>query len=283
MFLLANLESLQEHIELALRKHAGVPFDAAALRKWEEMDACQYAVVGSDALIEVSGPTSYKPSMWAWYYGGCSYLGLQARMEAAIKDETVTRLVLVFDTPGGQVTGLAECAAFVKNCGKPTVALVDPQCASAGLYIASQCNRIVSIPSGEIGSLGTQGTFVSYAEMYKKMGLDIYILRADISPDKNALHPYEPLNKAGLKDMQARIDKMGEAFVAAVAEGRKTDRAGVLANFGQGRMLDADEALKVGLIDEIGTMKSVLAESVSVAKDSRRKNSARFQGRYLSR
>lgn len=269
--LLANAGLYQHWVDRAALKFSS--FDDESFQEERAADFGEFHVAGSDAIIQVAGPLSYKYDFWTWLMGGTSYQGLMAQIQTAANASEIDRIVLLMDTPGGEITGLPEAAKAIAGAGKPTIAMVDPCCASAGLWLASQAGRIVSIESGEIGSLGVQCMAVSYAEMFEKAGLDIRLVRAAISPEKNAAHPYEPLNDKAMEYLQSRVDRAGERFVATVAEGRGVSTAEVLDKFGQGRMLDADEALNVGLIDQIGTFADVLAESRigSSAKGRRRR------------
>lgn len=215
---------------------------------------------GSDAIIPVSGPLTYRSDFWTWWFGGTSYEDIRFKLSACVADPNVERVILVFDTPGGEVTGITEAAEAISQCKKPTVAVVDPTCASAGLWLASQCKRIVSVKSGEIGSLGVQAVTASYAQYFADKGIDLKIFRAAISPDKNLGHPYEKRTEKADEYLQTRIDKWGDKFVGAVARGRGVTASEVLSKFGQGRMFEAEDAKDIGLIDEIGSLESVLAE-----------------------
>ncbi len=225
---------------------------------------------GGDAIIPVSGPLTYRSDFWTWWFGGTSYEDLRMQIAACAADPNVERIIFVFDTPGGEVTGIVECAEAIEKCTKPTVAVVDPTCASAGLWLASQCSRFVSVPSGEIGSLGVQAVTVSYAKMFADKGIDIKIFRAAISPDKNLGHPYEERSEKADEYLQSKIDKWGDRFVDAVARGRGVSASDVLSKFGQGRMFEADDAKDIGLIDEIGSLQSILAEKRIVGKSKAR-------------
>jgi signal peptide peptidase SppA len=227
-------------------------------------------VVGQDALIAVSGPLSYRLDFWAWLSGGSSYIGISNQIQLAINDPNVTRIVMVFDTPGGEIVGLQETAELISSSPKEVVAVVDPCCASAGLWLASQANRIVSMPSGETGSLGVQCIVANYAKYYENLGVDVKVFRAAISPDKNLGHPAEEMSEKAINYFQERVDLCGQKFVAAVAKGRGVDEAQVLEQFGQGKMLWADEAVKVKLIDEVGSLADVLSQNRASTKKSTR-------------
>jgi signal peptide peptidase SppA len=257
--LLANMELYQAWVDRGAAKFSG--FNEEAYEQSAMSDMGEYHLAGTDAVIQVTGPLSYKYDFWSWLMGGTSYQGIMAQLQAAEANGDVRRVVLLMDTPGGEVTGVVEAGRAIKNCSKPVVALVDPCCASAGLWLASQANRIVSVESGEIGSLGVQCMAVSYAKMFEESGLDVRLVRAAISPDKNLAHPYEPLGDKAMEYLQDRVDRAGVRFVEAVASGRSVSTEDVLAKFGQGKMLESAEAIDVGLIDEIGTLGSLLAES----------------------
>lgn len=273
--LLANMDAYQAWFQRGAAKFTG--FDEVSYQASAAADMGEYHVSGSDAVIQVVGPLTYKYDFWSWYMGGSSYQGIMAQLAAIEANADVRRVIMLMDTPGGEVTGVAEASRAIKACSKPVVALVDPCCASAGLWLASQTSRIVSIESGEIGSLGVQCMAVSYAEMMKEQGIDVRLIRASVSPDKNLAFPYEPLDDKAVAYLQDRVDRAGQRFVDAVAAGRNVSSKDVLAKFGQGRMLEAGEALDAGLIDDIGTLASVLAESrtsaISSARSKRRATS----------
>jgi signal peptide peptidase SppA len=259
MLLLANYEDYLSRVHAGVLKRSAVADVEASIQAGMEGDSL-YLAVGSSAVIPVCGPLSYKYDFYAWLYGGTSYQGLQRSIAMAQANSEISRIVLMVDTPGGDVTGCMETARVIANSKKPIDCMVDPMCASAGLWLASQCRRVMCLESGEVGSLGVQCVVKSAYRMMQEAGIDVSVIRAKISPEKNIVNPYEPLSEEATKVLQSRVDKWGEAFLSAVAIGRKVTREQALEAFGKGRMLDADEALAVGLIDGIGTLEGMLAE-----------------------
>lgn len=270
LLLAADLERYLERIS-----RAGA-MDAESQAKFEAERGSDnsYLMSGPDAIIEVSGPISYGYDIYSWLFGGSSYIGLQNRLKAANANPDIKRIVMTFDTPGGGVTGCHETSRMIKNSSKPIDAVVNPECASAGLWLASQCRSITCMESGEIGSLGVQSILRSFHRQLQEAGVDMAVIRAAISPSKNLGHPYEELSDEAKIERQSRADKWGETFLAAVASGRGVTRDTAYEKFGQGKMLFADEALAAGLIDRIGTLESVLADREPT--QTGRKQSARY-------
>jgi ClpP class serine protease len=264
MFLLANLE--EYHNCLATSPNLVEP-SVSAFQEGRS-SAMDYHIIGTDAVIPVCGPLSYKYDFWTWLSDGCAYQILQQQIIAAAGNEDVGRIILLMDTPGGEVTGIVELSEVMGTVSKQMVAVVDPMCASAGLWIASQCDRVVMMKSGSIGSLGVQIIATSMAKMYEDAGVDIKFIRAAISPKKNLANSLEPFSEEAVEHLQSRVDMWGEQFLAAVAQGRGVSVSEALDKFGQGDMLFGEEALEAGLVDEIGSLQSVLMESKPKSKVS---------------
>lgn len=267
--LLADVDAYRNWVSKAAVAIASGATDIEAMDRPRGTEIMQY---GTDGIISVHGPLSYKADIWSFLMGGSDYQSIGAQLHAANHAEEIKRVVMVFDTPGGEVTGIRELATQIKESKKPVVAVVDPQAASAGLWLASQASRIVSTVSGEIGSLGVQAITMNYSRMLEEEGIDVQIFRAGISPEKNLGHPYEPMGEKAEEYLQDRVDRAGKRFLAAVADGRGVSESDALSKFGQGKMLESDEALEVGLIDEVGSLSSVLAEGQQKDRSKARYN-----------
>lgn len=182
----------------------------------------------------------------------------QTIMQLAAMPDIGTILIDI-DTPGGSVTGVKEAgnALFAAAKKKHIVALVNPLCASAGYYIASQASEIVAIPSADVGSIGVFMAHTDCSKFNEQQGLKItYIYAGEHKVEGN---PDEPLDPDAKKYYQMQVDTIYSDFIKAVARGRKRDASDVLANFGKGRCMLAGEALSAGLIDQIATIEGTLA------------------------
>lgn len=190
-------------------------------------------------------------------------------------DPEIGTIIIDVDTPGGAVTGTAEAgdAVFAAREKKKVIALVNPLCASAGYWIASQATQIVAVPSADIGSIGVFMMHADCSVMMEQAGIKpTFIFAGEHKVDGN---PYQPLSDDARANWQDEVDTIYAAFLAAVARGRGTTVADVKANFGQGRTLMAPAAKKVGMIDAVSTLDGALARfGVSSRPTSARRRGA---------
>jgi len=221
---------------------------------------------GNVARINCIGPLAYKYSLYSWYYDASCYMGISAKFRAATEDSGIEKIVLYVDSPGGNHHGLGEASDAIfaaRSAGKEVVAVVDPEAASAGYWLASQANRIVGLESGWVGSVGSQIFLYSEKKMFDEMGVDIEVIRAAISPNKNLGIPYETISESARAERQSWVDAAGEQFIAHVERGRGLSREKILKDFGQGSMYFMPEAIKRGMVDAIGSLTVELGESNS--------------------
>ncbi|HEY3694073.1 S49 family peptidase [Phenylobacterium sp.] len=181
------------------------------------------------------------------------------RLSAAAANPEIGAIVIDGDSPGGTVAGTAETGAAVKAAAqvKPVVALADTLVASAAYWICSQASQIWMTPSAEVGSIGVIGVHFDVSSLLETNGIKPTLIKA--GKFKAELTPFEPLTPEARDNVQAQADASHADFIRAVAEGRKTSIANVADNYGQGRVLGANRALDLGMVDRIGSMADVLA------------------------
>ena len=75
---------------------------------------------------------------------------------------------------------------------------------------------------------------------------------------KTELRP-GPLSDEARAHMQSLVDNAYEMFVGAVAKGRGVTSAAVRNGFGEGRIVSAQEALRLGMVDRIATLDETIA------------------------
>ncbi len=215
--------------------------------------------VGSVVVLDVSGPISHKPSIFSAFFGGASVTDLRSEFRAAMADPSVKAVVFNFDTPGGTVAGIPEFAAEILDARgkKPIIAQADSLMASAGYWLGASADKIISTPSGDVGSVGVITMHADVSKANENDGVKVTVFAS--SKYKGEMSPYSALTDDAAKATQARIDAAGDEFNKAIAAGRGVSLADARSNFGEGRIVRAADALKAGMIDGVATLEQTLS------------------------
>jgi signal peptide peptidase SppA len=131
-------------------------------------------------------------------------------------------------------------------------------CASAGYWLAAQCDRVVCTPGGDVGSIGVITAHEDVSAAQEKLGVKTTLIAA--GKHKAEGNPFQPLTPEARANLQRRVDQCYSRFIAAVAAGRGVSDATVRDGYGQGRLLGAEDALAAGMVDSIGTLDDVIGE-----------------------
>jgi signal peptide peptidase SppA len=180
----------------------------------------------------------------------------------------INTIVLDLDSGGGQVAGTERFADAVwkaRQSGKTVIAAVNEFCASAALWVASQCDRIVIPATGSIGSLGV---YTMHFDDTKFLSEQWGIEKSVIHRGKYKAIDERPLDGDGKAELQRFIDGKYSLFVDAVARGRGLSPEEVMSKWGESQMFTGSEAVSNGLADELGTLQDVL-ESLRAGRNGR--------------
>lgn len=214
-----------------------------------------FAFSSGVAIIPVHGTLINRFSYSYSSITGYNYL--QRMTAAAGLDPDVKAIIYDVNTYGGEAAGCFECSREMRRLanGKPTLAMIDSNCYSAGMAVASCANKIVSIPSGGVGSIGVVAMHISLEKALEKFGVKVtFIHSGEHKVDGN---PFEDLDEDVQAEIQADVDASREEFAQLVAEHRKMDKKTVMDT--EARCYRAAEAMKLGLIDAIATPSQAVA------------------------
>jgi capsid assembly protease len=187
--------------------------------------------------------------------GGVSAEGFAALMRQLAADSAVKGAVVDVDSPGGNVAGVPEAVDAIRDfraSGKPVSAVAHHWAASAAYWLASAADELVVTPSGEVGSIGVYVYHEDISKRLELLGVTPTLIKA--GPNKAEGHPAFPLGEDATAHLQARVDDYYNMFVKDVAKGRKVPVSTVREQFGGGRMVGAQEAVRLGMADRIGSL-----------------------------
>jgi protease-4 len=189
--------------------------------------------------------------------------------ERAKKDKAVRALVLSIDSPGGSASASEELylAATRVAQQKPVISYIHGLGASGALYISAAAHKIVAVRGSMVGSIGVMFGRLVAEQALQKLGLGVAIEKT--GPHKDMFSPWRAPTAEESQKMQALLRDPFERFIEIVAKGRKLDPAKV-REIATGELFTAEQAQRVGLVDELGDMDAVLEMTAKMAGIKRR-------------
>ena len=186
-------------------------------------------------------------------------------IEEAADDEGIKAIVLRIDSPGGSsvASDVIWRALTLARERKPLIASMSDLAASGGYYIAMPAHTIVAQPGTLTGSIGIfSGKFVLGGTM-AKLGANVESVSVGKFAEMDSpIRPYSAEERAKVEEhMQAFYDQ----FVEKAAQARKVSPEKLDA-VAQGRVWTGRQAVKVGLVDELGGLPRALALAKERAK-----------------
>lgn len=226
-------------------------------------------ISGGIAVVPVYGVITQKAGLFSEFLGETSIESMASMFDSIVADDSIGTVVLDVDSPGGSVYGVQEFAdkVYAARAKKRIIAAANPFAASAALWIASQADEIYVTPSGEIGSIGVLAIHQEASGFEKSVGIKTTIIKA--GKYKAEANPHEPLGDDARAAIQERVDDYYQAFIKAVARGRNVPISKVESDFGQGRMLGANQAVRTGLADGVMTIDGIIG--VVLEKQAKRR------------
>lgn len=217
---------------------------------------------GQTGIMFVDGPIIPRASAITDASGLVSIDGLSKDFQALEKDDSIHQILMLFDSPGGSVTGVSDFAQMIAASSKLVTSFVFGQALSAAYWIAAASDQIVSTDTGLAGSIGVVLT--------QRRNVDGEEKREFISSQSPLKHA-SPDTKEGKASLQRVADDLGDVFVSAVAQNRDISKDKVLKDFGQGASVVAARALEAGMIDSIQSLDGFLSSSAGSAAGTKRR------------
>ena len=143
-----EIEHLQNYCEKVFRASAETEKNASLFFSTREEKREILTVAGDTAIIEIRGTLTNRPSFIGSFLGfnTTSYNDIQAAIETIEADDTIKKVRLIIDSPGGVVTGVDETWTAIKALAKTreVVAENHGMIASGAYWLASAANKIVA-------------------------------------------------------------------------------------------------------------------------------------------
>ena len=181
-------------------------------------------------------------------------LDVVSKIQKAENERKVKAIVFLIDSGGGSSQGGEEIVKAIKEVKKPTVSLIRSQGESSAYWIASATKYIFASETSDLGGIGATMSYVDNAEKNYKDGLTYNQLSSGKYKDMGS--PDKPLTADEKKLAMEQINKSAMIFIKGVSDNRHLPIEKVQA-LADGSAIMAQDALKDGLIDEIGSFADV--------------------------
>ena len=296
---LLNLSQLVSHglgfnrLKAGIPREAGPKLEEAVLEDNKAHD--KIAVITVDGLISDATADGSGNNMVAV---------IKAQLDRAADDNRVKAVILKVDSPGGEVLASDDINKAIANFqadepdepgtpahkGKPVICSMGSLAASGGYYISAPCRWIVANELTLTGSIGVIMHGYNYRALMDKVGVSPMTFKS--GRFKDMLSPDRSTNEIPAEEhamVQALIDETYAKFKSVVHEGRTAAHelnkkegqplATDWADYADGRVLSGKQALKLGLVDELGDFEDAVdrAEKIAGVKDA---NLVEYEQRY---
>lgn len=198
-----------------------------------------------------------EPSVWETVE--YNHQAFMRQLDAILADDTVQAVLLSVDSPGGGVIESAEIHEKLVQIKEekqiPIYVSMGSMAASGGYYISAPADKIFAQRETITGSIGVIMQSLNYSKLAEKVGIEFETIKSGEHKDMfGGNRPSTAEEKAMLQEM---IDESYEVFVDIIEQGRGMSEANV-KKVADGRILGGSQALKAGLVDEIGNENAAL-------------------------
>lgn len=186
-------------------------------------------------------------------------------LEKVFREPKVKAIALNIDSPGGQPFESERIGQTIERLktetGKVVYAFIGNTGASAAYMLALHADKIIAGRYSLVGSIGAVISGWDFHKLANKWDVSQRVYASGIH--KNMLNPFAEMSKESELKAQQMVDEMAVIF----AEEFKVKRSGKLSDgfdYTTGEIWGGEQALSIGLIDEIGTVESVVSREWGV-------------------
>lgn len=190
-------------------------------------------------------------------------------LEKAFKTPQIKGIVLRMNTPGGSPVQAGQIYDAIMRLrkeypAKPIYAVTEDICASGGYYIAAATDKIYADKASLVGSIGVRMDGFGFVGVMQKLGIESRLMTS--GANKAMLDPFTPENPTQVQYMQHLLDAVHQQFIDAVKKGRG-NRLKDDPNLFSGLIYTGAEAAQNGLVDGLGTVRSVIHDQFRLTRE----------------
>lgn len=193
-----------------------------------------------------------------------SYAKVRKMVKQIQDDKEVKAVVLRIDSPGGSAleSELIYQELLKLKSSKPMIVSMGGVAASGGYYISCASEQIIADPGCLTGSIGVIMMLPEATDLGRKLGLRSQTIK--FGKFAGGLNPLEPYSEELLASLKRNSQGTYSEFKSRVMSARKIspDKINSIA---EGRIYSAEDALALGLVDELGSLDRAIAKVAEMA------------------
>jgi len=172
-------------------------------------------------------------------------------------------IVLRVNSPGGSALTSELIWREIELTKKqiPVVVSMGNVAASGGYYISCNANKIIAEPTTITGSIGVFGMLPNVSDLANKLGINAEQVKTNNNPSYSV---FEPISDEFKKVTKEGVEAVYTTFLDRVAKGRNLS-VETVDSIAQGRVWTGAQAIKNGLVDELGNLHTAVVEAASLA------------------
>lgn len=190
---------------------------------------------------------------------------LSEALRQAREDKKVKAIVMRVNSPGGSAVASEVIRREVELAAKekPLIVSMGNYAASGGYWISSSSDYIFADPTTLTGSIGVFGTVPNLKGFFNdKLGLTFDEVKTNENSDFGSIA--KPLSPYQMKMMQKHVTDTYDDFITLVSTEREL-RKTFVDSIAQGRVWSGDDAIGLGLVDELGGIEEAVAYAAKKA------------------
>jgi signal peptide peptidase SppA len=181
-------------------------------------------------------------------------------LKRAFTADRVEAVALVINSPGGSATQSALVADRIRGLAQehevPVLAFCEDVAASGGYWLACAADEIYAHSTSLVGSIGVVSGGFGLTGLIERYGIERRLHTA--GENKARLDPFQPEKPEDVEWLLGMQSELHELFIEWVRS-RRGDALREGEDLFTGEVWTGRRALELGLIDDLGTTREVLA------------------------
>lgn len=172
-------------------------------------------------------------------------------LHAAEEESSVKAILIRVDSPGGAVAPTQEIYEEIRRIDaiKPVYSSFGSIAASGGYYIGAATRKIYANPGSLTGSIGVIMQFADLSELFAWAKFKPGVIKAGRYKDIGS--PHRPMTEEEKSILDASLKVTHKQFINDIIKVREDRLTKPAEEFAQGQIFNGEEALALGLVDEL--------------------------------